>query len=267
MSRHSEMNSSKTQHTLGVLMIVKNEEKHLAACLESISGWVDEIVIIDSGSTDATESIAQKYTDKFYHYEDWPGFGPQRQRAQQHMTTDWVLALDADERVTPELKTEILQVVEANKQGCAYQINRLSDAFGKTIRYSGWSPDWVLRLYRREEARYNDALVHEKVVTGNLDIQKLNGRLLHYTFDSLSQYTRKTALYAKSWTDQREGKKRTSLGGALLHSTTRFLKMYILKRGFMDGRHGLLLAILSANTVFIRYADLWLREYVKGKKQ
>lgn len=252
---------------LGVLMIVKNEAKHLAACLDTVAEWVDEIVIVDSGSTDDTETIARQYTDKFYRYNDWPGFGPQRQRAQQHMTTDWVLALDADERVTPALKNEILQVVTTSQPGHAYQINRLSEAFGKTIRHSGWSPDWVLRLYRRQETSYNDALVHEKVETQHLKVEKLKGRLMHYTFDSLSQYTRKTALYATSWADQREGKKQSSLLTAILHSIARFLKMYVVKKGFLDGRHGLLLAILSANTVFIRYADLWLRDYVKGNKQ
>ncbi|GAB6262766.1 glycosyltransferase family 2 protein [Photobacterium sp. 53610] len=253
-----------TSHTtLGVLMIIKNEAQHLAACLDTVAGWVDEIVIVDSGSTDDSESIARRYTDKFFCYPDWPGFGPQRQRAQSHMTTDWILVLDADERVTPELKAEIQTAITANPTRVAFKLNRLSDAFGKTIRYSGWSPDWVTRLYRRDETQYNDALVHEKVITDNLTVKPLNGRLRHFTFDHLSQYTRKTALYAKSWADQREGKKKSSLGTAFNHALVRFLKMYILKRGFLDGRHGLLLAILSANTVFTRYADLWLRDYVR----
>ncbi|KKD00093.1 glycosyltransferase family 2 protein [Photobacterium halotolerans] len=256
-------NTSNT--TLGVLMIIKNEAKHLAACLETVKDWVDEIVIIDSGSTDESETIARRYTDKFFRYDDWPGFGPQRQRAQQHATTDWVLVLDADERVTPELKTAIQSAITANPSGVAFKINRLSDAFGKTIHHSGWSPDWVIRLYRREETRYNDALVHEKLLTDGLTVRPLEGRLLHFTFDNLSQYTRKTALYAKSWTDQREGKKRGSLSAAIAHAIARFIKMYFIKGGFLDGRHGLLLAILSANTVFTRYADLWLREYVKDK--
>ncbi|UTV27897.1 glycosyltransferase family 2 protein [Photobacterium atrarenae] len=253
--------------TLGVLMIVKNEAKHLAACLDTVAEWVDEIVIVDSGSTDDTETIARQYTDKFYRYDDWPGFGPQRQRAQQHMTTEWVLALDADERVTPELKAEIQQVVAQNQPNQAYLVNRLSDAFGKTIHHSGWSPDWVLRLYRRQDTRYNDALVHEKVLTQGLTVNKLNGRLLHFTYDHLHHYLAKTTGYLKAWTDEREGKKKAGLGSALVHAFASFFKMYILKRGFLDGRHGFILAWLSMHSTFVKYIDLWLRDYQKERNQ
>ncbi|QUJ67289.1 glycosyltransferase family 2 protein [Photobacterium sp. GJ3] len=255
------MTADTSRSTLGVLMIIKNEAKHLAACLDTVAGWVDEIVIVDSGSTDESEQIARRYTDQFYAYEDWPGFGLQRQRAQNHMTTDWVLVLDADERVTPELKADIQAALKANPTKTAYRLNRLSDAFGKTIRHSGWSPDWVVRLYRREEARYNDALVHEKVLTNGLEIRPLKGRLLHDTYDNLHHYLNKTTKYLKAWTDEREGRKKAGLGTALLHALASFLKMYILKRGFLDGRHGFILAWLTMHTTFIKYIDLWLREY------
>jgi len=252
--------------TIGVLMIVKNESKHLAACLETVQGWVDEIVILDSGSDDETESIARQFTDKFYTNTDWQGFGKQRQFAQSYMTTDWVLPLDADERVTDELKNNIIEVLRKNPTQTVYSLNRLSYALGKFIRHSGWYPDTIVRLYRREEVQYNSALVHENVdVPEGFQRKHLSGDLLHYTFDSLSQYTNKTALYMKSWADQREGKKQAGLTSAIFHGFFRFFKMYILKRGFLDGRHGLLLAILSANTTFTRYADLWIRDYTKQK--
>ena len=253
--------------TIGVLMIVKNESDHLAACLDTVKGWVDEIVIIDSGSTDQTKEIALLYTDKYYENKDWPGFGKQRQIAQSYMSSTWVLPLDADERVTPELKESILNAVKSNDQSKAYKIDRLSKAFGKFIQYSGWNPDWVVRLYPRKKASYNNALVHEKVELNGLKVSPLNGKLLHYTVEELSQYTTKTALYMKSWADQREGKKKSSLSKALSHGFFRFIKMYFIKRGFLDGRHGLLLAILSANTVFTRYADLWLRDYTKKESR
>jgi (heptosyl)LPS beta-1,4-glucosyltransferase len=257
-----------TPPTLAVALIVKNEEKHLKACLETITDWVDEIVIMDSGSTDSTEAIARSFTDKFIVNEEWPGFGKQRQLAQQHITSDYVLWLDADERVSPELKQDILNTVKANKPNTVYKVNRLSTAFGKKIKHSGWSPDWVLRLYKTNETQYNDALVHESVIIPtSLKIEFLNGRLLHYTYDELHQYTKKTSHYMKAWADQREGKKKTSLSSAISHAFFRFFKMYILKRGFLDGRHGLILAILSANTIFTRYIDLWLREYVKKQKK
>lgn len=253
--------------TLAVALIVKNEEKHLAACLNTVKDWVDEIVILDSGSTDQTEEIARQYTDKFYVNLQWPGFGPQRQLAQGYVESDYILWLDADEQVTTELKQHIQQVIKENKPNCVYKVDRLSTAFGKKIKYSGWSPDWVTRLYKTTDTQYNEALVHESVVVpSSYQVIALKGKLLHNTFDELSQYTRKTSLYMKSWADQREGKKKSSLFSAISHAFFRFIKMYFIKLGFLDGRHGLLLAILSANTTFTRYADLWLRDYQKSKK-
>ncbi|MGR6840862.1 glycosyltransferase family 2 protein [Aliivibrio wodanis] len=254
--------------TLAVALIVKNEAKHLKACLDTVADWVDEIVIMDSGSTDSTEKIAREFTNKFIVNEEWPGFGKQRQLAQQHITSDYVLWLDADERVTPELKSEILSAVEENKTNTAYKINRSSSAFGKLIKYSGWSPDWVVRLYKTSDTQYSDSLVHESVVIPNhIQVNALNGRLLHFTYDALQQYNAKNVMYIKSWVDQREGKKKGSLSSAFLHGFFCFIRMYILKRGFLDGRHGLLLATLSASVTFNRYADLWLRDYNKSNKE
>ncbi|EKO3922248.1 glycosyltransferase family 2 protein [bacterium 19MO03SA05] len=259
---------TKSTPTLAVALIVKNEAKHLQACLETVADWVDEIVILDSGSNDATESIARRFTDKFFVNKAWQGFGPQRRLAQSYITADYVLWLDADERVTPELKASILQAVKHDKPNTVYQIDRLTTAFGKQIHYSGWSPDWVTRLYRTRETQYNTALVHESVeIPSHLTLKSLSGYLQHYTFEYLPQYTAKTQHYMKAWVDQREGKKSSTLTGAVLHGFFRFFKMYILKRGFLDGRHGLLLAILSANTTFTRYADLWLRDYVRQQKR
>ncbi|NAW70320.1 glycosyltransferase [Vibrio sp. V27_P1S3P104] len=259
---------TKSTPTLAVALIVKNEAKHLQACLETVADWVDEIVILDSGSSDETEAIARRFTDKFFVNTDWQGFGPQRRLAQSYVESDYVLWLDADERVTPELKASILQALEHDKPNTVYQIDRLTTAFGKQIRYSGWSPDWVTRLYRTQDTHYNTALVHESVeIPSHLTLLSLSGYLEHYTFEYLPQYTAKTQHYMKAWVDQREGKKSSSFTGAVLHGFFRFFKMYIVKRGFLDGRHGLLLAILSANTTFTRYADLWLRDYVRKNQR
>lgn len=253
------------KNTIGVLMIVKNESAHLAACLDSVKDWVDEIVIVDSGSTDDTAEIAARYTDKFYTNADWPGFGKQRQLAQSYITSDWILALDADERVTEELKQQIVMAVAKNETKTGYKINRLSSAFGKCIKHSGWSPDWILRLYRNQEAQYNDALVHEKVVYEDLKINKLDGYLLHDTYENLHHYINKTTGYLKAWSDQREGKKKSGLTTALTHAFASFFKMYFLKLGFLDGKHGFILAWLSTHSTFVKYIDLWLREQ-QGKK-
>jgi (heptosyl)LPS beta-1,4-glucosyltransferase len=152
------------QASIGVLMIVKNAEKHLEKTLLSVCEWVDEIVIVDAGSTDSTLKIANRFPAKLYRHE-WLGFGPQRQLAQRYMTTDWVFAIDADEEVSEALKHSILKAIAQNKERTLYQVNRLTQAFGKFIRHSGWYPDKITRLYPRLATEYNDALVHESVGT------------------------------------------------------------------------------------------------------
>ena len=252
--------------TLSVAMIVKNEAHHLAQCLDTVTAWVDEIVILDSGSTDATQQIAEQYGAKFYQNTDWPGFGKQRQLAQQYVTSDYVLWLDADERVTPELRQSIQAAIAQDAPNTAYKIPRLSEIFGHKIRHSGWYPDYVIRLYRKDFARYGDQLVHEKVeLPANANIQKLQGDLLHYTYQNIHHYLVKSAGYAKAWADQREkaGKKATLWQG-ISHAVGCFVKMYMIRLGFLDGKAGLLLAILSAHSTFVKYADLWVRTQKSG---
>lgn len=247
--------------SLSVAMIVKNEAQDLAACLETVKDWVDEIVILDSGSQDNTKQIALEYGAKFYENLDWQGFGKQRQLAQQYVRSDFVLWLDADERITPELKRSILQAVEKNQKNTVYQIGRLSEVFGREIRHSGWYPDYVVRLYPTKLAQYNNSLVHEKVIfPSESHIERLQGDLLHFTYKNLHHYLTKSANYGSAWAEQhfQEGKK-GSLFAAFSHALSCFCKMYILKKGFLDGKQGLLLATLSAQSVFNKYADLWIR--------
>lgn len=247
--------------TLSVAMIVKNEAQDLAACLDTVKGWVDEIVILDSGSTDETEQIAEQYGAKFYVNTDWQGFGKQRQLAQQYVTSDYVLWLDADERVTPELKQSILQVVKNDEQNAVYKIGRLSEVFGRQIRHSGWYPDYVVRLYRTTFAKYGDELVHEKVhFPKEANVKKLTGDLLHFTYKDIHHYLVKSASYAQAWSIQKaKAGKKASLFDGVTHALGCFVKMYLLKAGFLDGKQGFLLAILSAHSTFVKYADLWNR--------
>lgn len=252
--------------TLSVAMIVKNEADNLAPCLDSVKDWVDEIVILDSGSTDNTEQIALAYGAKFYQHTDWQGFGKQRQLAQQYVTSDYVLWLDADERVTPELKQSIQSAVQKNQKNVVYKIPRLSEVFGRKIRHSNWYPDYVLRLYATEFTQYNDEPVHEKVVLPhNASVEKLQGDLEHYTYKDMHHYLVKSAGYAKAWAEKRErAGKRGSLLQAFSHAIACFLKMYVFNAGFLDGKQGLLLAILSAHSTFVKYADLWVRTETKS---
>jgi len=247
--------------TLSVVLIVKNESAMIADCLRSVD-LADEIIVVDSGSRDDTIDIARNYTDKIFTEEDWQGFGIQRQRAQQHASGDWILMLDADERVTPQLTDEIRQVVATNNQQYVYSVPRLSYVFGRYIRHSGWYPDYVTRLYPRTQAAYDASRVHEKLVyPDTITEKKLSGDLLHYTYRDLEHYLVKSAHYAAEWAQQRHARgKRSSLLQGLIHGVGCFIKMYIVRAGFLDGKQGFLLAVLSAHSTFVKYADLWIRQ-------
>lgn len=255
-------------------MIVRNEASNVAACLESCQSLADEIVIVDSGSDDNTAEIARQIPKvRFFEHKVWHGFGLQRRAAQEHIQAKWVFWIDADERVTPELAASIRKVIHDDGDGeldvntgrprgpRLYSVNRLSWVFGRFIRHSGWHPDWVIRLYQTDTTQYSDDAVHEHVMKPeNATIVKLQGNLLHYTYRDLKHYLVKSAQYASLWAQQRETRgKRASLSQGVIHAFGCFLKMYVLKAGFLDGRQGLLLALLSAHSTFAKYADLWIR--------
>jgi (heptosyl)LPS beta-1,4-glucosyltransferase len=246
--------------SLSAILIVKNEGEVLAACLEKLR-WVDEIIVLDSGSTDNTLDIARQFTSHVYVDADWQGYGVQRQRAQAKASGDWILMVDADEHVTDELKREIQQVVMDNDQAKVYEMPRLTWCFGGFIHHSGWYPDYIIRLYPKHVAQYGPERVHEKLnYSKATTVVRLKGDLLHYTYRDLEHYLVKSAHYAKEWAMQRAAKgKSTNLFSGVMHGIGCFIKMYILRGGFLDGRQGFLLAALSAHSTFAKYADLWIR--------
>ena len=252
--------ASQTRGTLSAVLIVKNSADTLRACLESVT-WCDEIVIVDSGSTDNTLDIAREFTDKIFSETEWQGFGIQRQRAQSKASSDWIFMIDADEQVTPELKASIQNVVEGNDQSAVYATPRLSWVFGRFIRHCGWYPDYVTRLYPASKGRYGDDKVHEKVYyDAGMQLKYLKGDLLHFTYRDMEHYLVKSANYAAAWSEQRYARgKRASLLQGFLHGIGCFVKMYIVRAGFLDGKQGLLLSLLSAHSTFVKYADLWTR--------
>jgi len=243
---------------LSIVLIVKNEANTIAECLEPLN-WADEVVILDSGSSDATVEIAKRYTDKVFVNDDWQGYGVQRQRAQSMASGDWILMLDADERFTPELVASIQQVIKTDDRNKVYALPRLSYCFGSFIRHCGWYPDYVTRLYPREKATYNDVRVHEKLsYPKEMPREKLKGDMLHYTYNNIEHYLVKSAKYADEWATQKMARgKSASLFQGVLHALGCFVRMYILRAGFLDGRQGFLLSLLSAHSTFVKYAALW----------
>lgn len=243
---------------ISAVLIVKNEAHHLRECLDTLT-WADEIVVLDAGSQDETCAIAREYTDNVSVNTDWQGFGVQRQRAEALASHEWILMVDADERITPALQKSIQEAVQGGP--AVFSLGRLSWCFGRFIRHSGWYPDWVARLYPKGQASYNAALVHEKlVVPDGLAVKRLSGDLLHYTYRDLRHYLEKSAHYAQAWSEQRATQGKTAtLASGFTHGLACFVKMYLLKAGFKDGKQGFLLALLSAHSTFNKYADLWIR--------
>jgi glycosyltransferase involved in cell wall biosynthesis len=248
---------TQTRPTLSAIVITRNEAHNLHDCLQSMHGLVDEIIVVDSQSTDSTVEIAQQHGAKVTQPSDWPGFGPQKNRALELATCDWVFSIDADERVTPELAAEIKDVLAAGDANVAYKLPRLSSYCGKFIHHAGWQPDYVLRLFKRGTARFSDDLVHERVVTQQ-PVHALHHHLLHYSYLNFSQVLSKVDAYSTASAKQAYARgKRSSVAGALGHGAWAFFRTYVIRRGFLDGAHGLALSISNAETSYYKYVKLW----------
>lgn len=239
---------------LSVIIIAKNEAGNIRDCIASVA-WADEIVVVDSGSTDDTVGIAEEVGARVYMHADWPGFGPQKNRALGYATGDWVLSIDADERVTPELRKDIEQTMrEAKADG--YCCPRLSQFCGKFIRHSGWYPDYVLRLFRRNAGRFSDSLVHEIVLLDG-KTARLKNPLLHYSYLTQDDVERKVKQYSSAAAEQmfKAGKKSTWLD-AVLSGLWAFVRTYVMRLGVLDGIAGLNIATMNARTTYLKYRKL-----------
>ena len=241
---------------LSVILITRNEAHNLEACLKSLQGLADEIVVVDTRSSDETVAIAQRFGATVSQPDDWPGFGPQKNRALALATHPWILSIDADERVTPELAAEIQQAMARN-DFAAYTMGRLSWYCGKFIQHAGWRPDYVLRLFRRDCAQFSNDLVHERVMTQQ-PVGQLHHHLLHYSYQDFSQVLAKVDAYSSAAAQQAFNRgERGSMGKAIGHGAWAFVRTYVLRAGFLDGAHGLALAISNAETSYYKYVKLW----------
>jgi len=243
---------------LSVIVITHNEERNIGACLASVR-WADEIVVVDSQSTDRTVELARQYTSRV-HVNPWMGFAEAKNYALAQTSADWVLWLDADERVTPELAREIQQVVRQNRSELVgYSFPRRAYFLGKWIRHCGWYPGRVVRLFRRGAGSFSDSLVHEHLVLDG-SIGRLGHDLLHYTDENLEQYFNKFNRYTSLAVEELVANHRSfRLLDLLARPPVFFFKMYILRLGFLDGIPGLILCALSSCYVFTKYAKLWER--------
>ena len=242
---------------LSVILITKNEAANIEACLRSVA-FADEIVVLDSGSTDDTVAIAHRLGAHVHVTSDWPGFGPQKNRALALASHPWVFSIDADERVTPELQAEILAVVRGQGRVDAWEIPRLTQFCGQWIHHSGWTPDLVLRLFRREVARFSDDLVHERVLVGGNAVGRLKTSLLHYSYPTPSHYWRKLELYSQAWAVQRhrQGQK-TSMARATAAAVVAFIRSYFFRLGVLDGAMGFAVCTMQAQAAFGKYFALY----------
>lgn len=242
---------------LSVTVITKNEAHRIERCLKSVA-FADEIVVVDSGSTDDTVAIARRNGARVTVTEDWPGFGRQKNRALELATGRWVLSVDADEEVTSELRAAILGVVRgngangANGEANGYWITRASNFCGRPIRHGDWRNDRVLRLFRRDAARFTDDVVHERVDCP-APLGRLDGLLLHDSVDSLADAIEKTERYARLGAAKLRARGRGGFWSALLHAAWTFLRGYVLRLGFLDGRAGASIALLNARGTWRRY--------------
>lgn len=248
--------------TISAIIITKNEADNIVDCLESVS-WVNEIIIIDSNSTDETVDICHRYTDKVFEM-DWPGFGPQKNRALEKATGDWIFSIDADERISSELQQEISAAIQS-REFDAYLIPRKSSYCGKFIKHGGWSPDYVLRLFRKESAKFSDDIVHEKIIgAGKTD--KLTNPIIHYTFRDFEKILDTINRYSTSGATIRYDRgQNTSLLTAIIRGFWTFFRTYFLKLGFLDGAEGFMLAVSNAEGTYYKYLKLRLLQMNKPR--
>ena len=250
---------------LSVIIITKNEASNLQACLDSVK-FANEWIIVDSGSTDGSIELARAAGATVIETPDWPGFGPQKNRALDAAKGEWVLSIDADERIPDALREEILSTINAPMHD-SYALPRLSSFCGQFIRHAGWYPDYIVRLFRNHAGRFSDDLVHERVIVSKGETGRLRNHIVHYSYTDDDAFLRKLGQYSTLGAAQAfAAGKRSSLRKAILHAISAFMRSYVFKRGFLDGRAGIMVAISTAESTYHKYFKLMLLTEAARKK-
>jgi len=241
---------------ISACIITYNEEKNIAACLESIS-WVEEIIVVDSLSSDRTVELCRKYTDRV-HLKEWQGHVRQKNYALQLARHEWVLCLDADERVSPELRREIEECLSTeNRSADGYYFPRHSFYLGRWINHGGWYPDYKLRLFKKSRGRWGGKDPHDRVLLDG-DGAYLQSDLLHYVYRNLSHQLQTVDSFSSITAAGLDADgERFSPARLVLRPIFKFIGTYVIKRGFLDGLPGFIISVASSFYVFLRYAKLW----------
>jgi glycosyltransferase involved in cell wall biosynthesis len=239
---------------ISAAIITLDAASDLDRCLASLS-FVDEIIVLDQGSRDETAEVCARH-GAVVHQTEWLGFGPTKQKAVDLCRNRWVLSIDSDEQVTPELQAAI-ETLPDQPVEAAFMINRLSRFLGKWIRHCGWHPEYVTRLFDRNRAGFNDKPVHESIITeGN--VGRLDGLLRHYTYETMEQYIDKLNRYTTLAAEEMHlAGRSTSLFGAVVRAKVAFLRMWLVKGGILDGVPGTVLCLASSFYVLSKYTKLW----------
>ena len=242
---------------ISAVIITKNEERNIERCLQSLQGVVDEVIVVDSFSTDNTESICQKYKVKFIKHI-FEGHIEQKNYAMQQANLPFVLSLDADEALSDTLRQSIQKVKSEHSQVDAYKFNRLNNYCGKWIKHGGWYPDTKIRLWNKNKGCWGGTNPHDKVVMQkNTKIVHLKGDLLHYTYNSISEHVQQMEKFSTIAAEQlKKNGKKISLPLILLKSNWKFIRDYFFKAGFLDGYYGYIVCKINAMTTFLKYLKL-----------
>jgi glycosyltransferase involved in cell wall biosynthesis len=243
---------------LSIIIVAKNEAQNIADCVRS-AAFADEVIVLDSGSTDDTPRLAEEAGARVVR-TDWPGYGPQNNRGIDLCTGDWFFSLDADERITPELAREIRSAM-AQRDADGFRVPRISMFAGRFMRHGGWRPDYTRRLARRGKARFTDHYLHANLqVEGR--IGTLRESIVHYSFRSMESVLEKLNRYSSAGArDMHERHRRGSLARAVAHGLWAFVRTYFLRLGFLDGSFGFMLAVANAEGTYYRYVKLWLMDF------
>ncbi len=238
---------------ISVTVLTKNSQKYLNEVLNALSAF-GEVLLFDNGSTDNTLEIAKKYSNVTLIQDTFKGFGRTHNEASSAAKNDWILSIDHDEIVTPELINTLSH--ETLDPKTIYSISNHNYFNGKWIKGCGWYPDRKFRLYHRGHTQFTDAQVHESIMTSGLKTRALNGPIIHYSYESISDFLQKMQIYSTLFAEQNCGKKSSSLGAAILHGLSAFIKSYVIKRGFLDGAEGFIISAYNGHTAYYKYLKL-----------